>query len=148
VLTGVNVLGREWDVHALIGSALLVIVGSQVVQFGVFGRAYAAYYLDEHDVLFDRLRARLRLEHGLIAGAIILFGGLAICAVVTGIWIDRGFGALSEEKLAVAGATLVILGIQIVFGSFFLSVLGLRRRPRGSDELPAAFGDPARDQSQ
>jgi glycosyltransferase involved in cell wall biosynthesis len=148
VLTGVNVLGREWDVHALIGSALLVIVGSQVVQFGVFGRAYAAYYLDEHDVLFDRLRARLRLEHGLIAGAIVLLGGLAICAVVTGIWIDRGFGALSEEKLAVAGATLVILGIQIVFGSFFLSVLGLRRRPRGSDELPAAFGDPARDQSQ
>jgi glycosyltransferase involved in cell wall biosynthesis len=148
VLTGVNVLGREWDVHALIGSALLVIVGSQVVQFGVFGRAYAAYYLDEHDVLFDRLRSRLRLEHGLIAGAIVLFGGLAICAVVAGIWIDRGFGALSEEKLAVAGATLVILGIQIVFGSFFLSVLGLRRRPRGSDELPAAFGDPARDQSQ
>jgi glycosyltransferase involved in cell wall biosynthesis len=139
VLTGANFLGREWDLHTLIGSAMLVIVGSQVVQFGVFGRAYAAYYLDEHDRLFDRLRGRLRLEHGLIAGGLVLLAGLAICAVVAGIWIDRGFGELREQKLAVAGLTLVVLGIQMVFGSFFLSVLGLRRRPRGSDEL---IGDP------
>jgi glycosyltransferase involved in cell wall biosynthesis len=135
VLTGANFLGRDWDLHTLIGSAMLVIVGSQVVQFGVFGRAYAAYYLDEHDRLFDRLRDRLRLEHGLVAGGIVLLGGLAICVVITAIWIERGFGELREQKLAVAGLTLVVLGIQIVFGSFFLSVLGLRRRPSQSDEL-------------
>jgi glycosyltransferase involved in cell wall biosynthesis len=133
VLTGVNFLGREWDLHTLIGSSLLVIVGSQVVQFGVFGRAYAAYYLDEHDRLFDRLRDRLRLEHGLLAGGLVLLGGLAVCAVIAGIWIDRGFGELREQKLAVAGLTLVVLGIQIIFGAFFLSLLGLRRRSRESD---------------
>ena len=49
-------------------------------------------------------------------------------------WIDRGFGELREEKLAIAGLILVVLGIQLVFGSFFLSVLGLHRRPRPSDE--------------
>jgi glycosyltransferase involved in cell wall biosynthesis len=135
VLTGVSILGREWDIHTLIASALLVIVGSQVIQFGVFGRAYAAYYLGEHDRLFDRLRERLRLEHGLLAGALLLLAGLAICAVIAGIWIDRGFGDLREQKLAVAGLTLLVLGIQIVFGSFFLSVLGLRRRvPREAAE--------------
>ncbi len=43
-------------------------------------------------------------------------------------WISRGFGALSEERLAVLAATLIIVGIQIFFSSFLLSILGLRRR--------------------
>jgi glycosyltransferase involved in cell wall biosynthesis len=141
VLTGVNFLGREWDMHTLIGSSLLVIVGSQVLQFAVFGRAYAAYYLDEHDRLFDRLRARFRLEHGLIAGGIVLLAGMVVCAVIAGIWIDRGFGELREQKLAVAGLTLVVLGIQIVFGAFFLSLLGLRRRPGGSGSALSSHSD-------
>ena len=134
VVSGLNVLGREWDLHALIGGALLAIVGAQVIQFGGFGRAYAAYYLGEHDPLFDRLRDRLRLEHGLIAGGGVLAAGSVMCAVVVIRWIDRGFGELREEKLAIAGLVLVVLGIQLVFGSFFLSVLGLHRRPRPSDE--------------
>ena len=51
-----------------------------------------------------------------------------MAAVIVGIWIDRGFGQLSEERLAVLAATLVIVGIQIFFTSFLLSILGLRRR--------------------
>ena len=43
-------------------------------------------------------------------------------------WVDRGFGALSEERLAVAAATLITVGLQVVFSSFLLSILGLRRR--------------------
>ena len=44
------------------------------------------------------------------------------------IWFDRGFGQLSEERLAVLAATLIIIGLQIFFSSFLLSILGLRRR--------------------
>jgi glycosyltransferase involved in cell wall biosynthesis len=135
VVTEVGFLGREWDLHALIGAALLAIVGAQVLQIGMFGRAYAAYYLGEHDRLFDSLRARLRLEHGLTAGFVVLLAGLVLCAVLAAIWIDRGFGELREEKLAVIGATLVVLGMQIIFGSFFLSILGLHRRAGEHDEL-------------
>ena len=42
-------------------------------------------------------------------------------------WVDRGFGELCEERLAVLAATLVIIGIQVFFSSFLLSILGLRR---------------------
>ena len=49
-------------------------------------------------------------------------------AVIVGIWIDRGFGALSEERLAVLAAALIIVGIQIFFSSFLISIIGLRRR--------------------
>jgi hypothetical protein len=134
VLTGADFLGRVWDVHALIAASLTTIVGTQVIQIGAFARAYASYYLNEHDPLFDRLRDRLRLEHGLIAGGLVLLAGLVMCVVIAITWLDRGFGELTEQKLAVVGMTLVVVGIQIAFGSFFLSVLGLSRRPAPSDE--------------
>jgi hypothetical protein len=74
------------------------------------------------------MRARFRLEHGLLLGGAVTFGGVAIAAVIVGIWVNRGFGALSEERLAVLAAALIIVGIQIFFSSFLLSIIGLRRR--------------------
>ena len=55
--------------------------------------------------------------------------GLIVAAAIVGVWIDRGFGQLSEERLAVLAVTLIVVGIQIFFSSFLLSILGLRRRP-------------------
>jgi hypothetical protein len=80
------------------------------------------------DPWFDRMRARFRLEHGLLLGAGILVVGVLVGGVVVTTWIDRGFGSLQEERLAVVAATLTIVGIQIFFSSFLLSILGLRRR--------------------
>jgi hypothetical protein len=74
------------------------------------------------------MRARFRLEHGLMFGGAVTMAGLTIAAVIVGIWVDRGFGQLSEERLAVLAATLLVVGIQIFFSSFLLSILGLRRR--------------------
>jgi hypothetical protein len=84
--------------------------------------------MGEQDPWFDRMRARFNLEHGLLLGGAVTLGGVAVGAVIVGIWVDRGFGALSEERLAVLAAALVIVGIQIFFSSFLLSIIGLRRR--------------------
>ncbi len=128
VLTQIDVFGREWDLHSMVAGALLMIVGTQVLALGLCAHAYGTYFMGERDPWFDRMRSRFRLEHGLMLGGTILLGGLAIAAVIVGIWIDRGFGELSEERLAVFAATLIIVGIQIFFSSFLLSILGLRRR--------------------
>ena len=53
---------------------------------------------------------------------------LVLGGVILGVWINRGFGELREEKWAVLAAALIIVGIQIFFSSFLLSILGLRRR--------------------
>ena len=128
VLTQIDVLGREWDIHAIIGGGLLMVVGTQVVALGLCAHAYGTYFMAERDPWFDRMRARFRLEHGLFLGAGILLAGLVLGGVVVATWIDRGFGSLGEERLAVVGATLVMVGIQVFFSSFLLSILGLRRR--------------------
>jgi glycosyltransferase involved in cell wall biosynthesis len=128
VLLQVEIFGREWDLHAMVGGALLMIVGTQVVALGLCAHAYGTYFMGEKDPWFDRMRARFRLEHGLVVGGAVALAGVGIAAAIVGIWIDRGFGALSEERLAVLAAALVIVGIQIFFSSFLISIIGLRRR--------------------
>ncbi|MCP9489076.1 MAG: glycosyltransferase family 2 protein [Solirubrobacteraceae bacterium MAG38_C4-C5] len=128
-LAQIPVFGREWQLHSMVGGALFMIVGTQVLALGLCAHAYGTYFMGEKDAWFDRMRARLRLEHGLLLGGAVIAVGLAMAAVIVAVWIDRGFGALSEERLAIMAATLLIVGIQIFFSSFLLSILGLRRRP-------------------
>jgi len=123
-----SLFGHQWNIHATIASALLTVVGAQIVALAVSARAFAVYVLDERP---DRLLAwgqtRLRLEHGLAVGALVSLCGFVIDAVIVGIWINRGFGELSEERLLAFGSVLIILGLQTIFSSFFISILGLAR---------------------
>ena len=135
VLAGVSIFGREWGLHAQIAGALLMIVGTQVVALGLCAHAYGTYFMGEKDAWFDRMRARFRLEHGLLLGGSVAFAGFVLATIIVVTWVDRGFGQLSDEKLAVFGATLIIIGIQVFFSSFLLSILGLRRRSSHDRDL-------------
>jgi glycosyltransferase involved in cell wall biosynthesis len=126
--SGLDFFGRAWGLHALIGGALLMIVGTQVLALGLCAHAYATYFMGETDPWFDRMRARFRLEHGLLLGGAFLLIGLVMGVVILVTWIAHGFGSLSDERAAVVSASLMIVGIQIFFSSFLLSILGLRRR--------------------
>jgi glycosyltransferase involved in cell wall biosynthesis len=127
VLSQVNVFGREWQLHTMIAGSLLMIVGTQVVALGLCAHAYGTYFMNEKDPWFDRMRSKYHLEHGLALGGITFLVGLLLGAYVIGEWIAAGAGELSEERLAVFGATVMIVGVQVFFASFLLSILGLRR---------------------
>jgi glycosyltransferase involved in cell wall biosynthesis len=129
-LAHVNVFGREWQLHSMIGGSLLMIVGTQVAALGLCAHAYGMYFMGDKDPWFERMRARFRLEHGLFAGGAVFVAGLAFAAVIVVRWAERGFGNLSEERLAVLAAALMIVGLQVFFSSFLLSILGLRRNNR------------------
>lgn len=127
VLLELDLFGRNWHLHSMIVASMLMIVGTQVVALGLCAHAYAAYFMGDDDPWFDRMRRRFGLEHGLLLGGAIMVAGLVIAGVIAAVWADRGFGELSEERLAIVAATLLIVGIQIFFSSFLLSILGLRR---------------------
>jgi glycosyltransferase involved in cell wall biosynthesis len=129
VMAHLDIFGRQWDLHTMVAGCLLVIVGVQVVALGLCAHAYGTYFMGEKDPWFDRMRARFRLEHGLMLGGAVLMAGMVLSAVIVGIWINRGFGQLAEERLVLLAATLIIVGLQIFFSSFLLSILGLRRTP-------------------
>jgi glycosyltransferase involved in cell wall biosynthesis len=122
-----EIFGRQWQLHTTVGGSMLMIVGVQVVALGLCAHAYGSYFMGEKDPWFDRMRARFRLEHGLMLGAAAVVLGFVTGCVILGIWINSGFGSLSEERLAILATTLVVIGLQTVFSSFLLSILGLRR---------------------
>src|SRR5215208_2828576 len=128
VLFDIHIFGRTWELHTMVLGSLLTIVGTQVIALGLCAHAYGIYFMQEREAWFERARDRFRLEHGLLAGGVLTIAGLATASVIVARWIDRGLGALAEEQLAVFATTLIVVGIQIFFSSFLLSILGLRRR--------------------
>jgi glycosyltransferase involved in cell wall biosynthesis len=119
----VDVFGRSWQIHTMLVFIALTLTGAQVIQLGVLARTYARVAIGERDPLLERLGRSLRLEHGLVVG-----GGLALIAVV-GLgaigfeWAASGFGTLGRVYETALLVTILGLGIQIVFGSFFLALL-------------------------
>jgi glycosyltransferase involved in cell wall biosynthesis len=138
----IELFGVHWYIHAMIIGSTATLVGAQIVQLGVFARTYAVLYLDEPDDFMERAWSKLRLEHGLLAGGAVLVAGLALLGTIFGKWAAGGFGALHQEHPALLGLTLIGLGVQILFGSFFLSVLGLRKHLRFGDGPPPIVVEP------
>jgi glycosyltransferase involved in cell wall biosynthesis len=129
VLANISAFGRQWDIHAMIAGSLMLIIGVQIIALGLCALAYGIYFMGEKDDWFTRQRSRFRLEHGLLLGGIAILAGVVTGGILLGIWIDRGFGYLSEQRLAVAAATLITVGTEVFFTSFLLSIIGLRRPP-------------------
>jgi glycosyltransferase involved in cell wall biosynthesis len=122
----VDIFGRTWEIHTMLACIAATLVGAQVVQLGLFARTYALVHLNEHDPLIDRLHSRMRLEHGLVVGFGLILAGLVIVGIIFGEWAAGGFGRLGHAHATALGFTLFGLGVQVVLGSFFLSLLTMR----------------------
>jgi hypothetical protein len=122
----VDVFGRTWQIHTMLAFVALTLIGAQVVQLGVFARTYALIHFGEHDALLEPLRRRIRLEHGLLFGLALMLAGVGVLIAVFLRWAHAGFGSLGDEYPTALGVTLFGLGVQVVFGSFFIGLLTMR----------------------
>lgn len=128
VLTGTELFGREWDLHAMIAGSMMAIAGSQIITLGLSAKAYGVYHLGEHDKLHDKYDGKIRMEHGLLLGAAVTAIGFLLTAIIVINWFGSDFGTLSEQNLLVFAMTLVVLGFQTIFTSFFMSIVGMHGR--------------------
>ena len=108
----------SWVVPTAIVASFAAVLGAQVAQLGVMARTYAVIYLEEKEPVLERAWRRFRLEHGLAAGAATVLVGAVIA-------LYSHFNGPPDTVLGLLGVTLVVLGVQAIFASFFLSVLGL-----------------------
>jgi glycosyltransferase involved in cell wall biosynthesis len=119
------------DVNTLVYSAGAIVCGFQAVAFAVLAKVYAINArLLPHDPRIGRLTSMASVEAGMAAGLVLVLAGLAASTYAVGVWGRASFGALSPEsslRIVAPAVTALILGVQLVFASFFLGVLALRR---------------------
>ena len=126
-----HVAGFGLGVNTLVYSGAAMVCGAQAVIFAIFTKIVAINArLLPPDTRLQRFTSLVSVEFGMIVGLVLLLAGLAGGAYAVGIWKLAAFGALDPEvtlRVVAPSSTAMIVGLQVIFSSFFLGVLGLRR---------------------
>jgi hypothetical protein len=131
-IPGLTVNMVTFDAHTLLFASLAILCGYQSILFAIFTKTFAiSEGLLPEDRHLRRFFAVVNLERGLIMAATALLIGLALLLDAVHHWRLSGFGHLDYAytmRLVVPGVTLTALGFQTILSSFFVSILGMRRR--------------------
>jgi glycosyltransferase involved in cell wall biosynthesis len=124
--------GVTLDVHTFLYAAMAIVIGYQTVIFAVFTKVFAITEgLLPEDPRLNTLFRYIRLETGIVAGSMLFVAGLALSVYAFSSWSSASFGPLDPSvtlRLVIPAATLIMIGLQTILSSFFLSILGLKRR--------------------
>lgn len=122
----VTIGGQTFDIHMMVFSALVTILGTQTLWLGVAIKTYAKQRgFTESDRVMKLIWSLFTLERGVIAGSVIaLIGigafGILVVARLQGIPFE-GTGYL---RIGVVSLVLTLVGVQAIFHSFFLCMIG------------------------
>jgi glycosyltransferase involved in cell wall biosynthesis len=116
------------DVHTMIFGVIFTLLGVQILSIGAFAKVFSyAERFDRGNVSLKRVLTHVTLESGLLLGGALFAVGFAGCAWVVWKWIASGFGPLEAVRQVLFWSMWLFVGVQIVFASFFLSMLGISR---------------------
>jgi len=123
--------GVHFDIHTMLLGMALVLLGAYLVFTGLFVKVFThTENLNVHSSCFVRLISRLKLEHGLAAAAVLIAVGLWGDLRFLLAWRESGFGNVDVPtgmRMAIVYTTMLVVGIELLFASFFLSMLGIDR---------------------
>jgi len=132
VMPGLRIGHVGFDAHTLLFASLAMICGYQSILFALFTKFFAiSEGLLPADPRMTRLFRIVNLERGVLFGAATTAFGLLLLAGAINLWRAAGFGSLDYSRTmrwVIPGVTLTVLGFQTMLSSFFLSILGMRRR--------------------
>ncbi|MEM9295706.1 MAG: glycosyltransferase family 2 protein [Planctomycetota bacterium] len=133
VFSGVAIGPARFDAHTLVVSSLLALCGMHALWTALAAKTFAVREgLAPPHAGIERLFRWLKLERALVASAVVGLAGVGLIAVAAGRWAQAGFGALdygATMRLVVPGATMALAAFQSAMSSFFVSLLGMSRRP-------------------
>lgn len=131
-MPGLTINGVTFDAHTLLFASLAILCGYQSVLFAILSKTFAVSEgLMPEDPRLSQFFKVMYLERGLILSGLGLLVGLGLLLAAVQQWKFAGFGQLDYSKtmrLVVPGATLTALSFQTILSSFFVSILGMRRR--------------------
>jgi hypothetical protein len=131
-MPGMTLRGVTFDAHTLLFASLAILCGYQSLVFAILTKTFAiSEGLLPEDPRMNRFFELVNLERGLIISLLTFLAGLGLLIVAINHWRLASFGPLDYAhtmRLVVPGATLTALGFQTILSSFFVSILGMRRR--------------------
>jgi glycosyltransferase involved in cell wall biosynthesis len=130
LLSGPHIVsGHFVDYHFMFIASLLTIVGFQVLLTGFYAKAYAfTHRFAPDDRMIQRFYRYFSLEEWILAGLIIFLIGLGIDAGIFATWVEHNFRNLFAVREALLSLTLMVIGLQLVFSSFLLSILNINSK--------------------
>jgi len=129
LLPGPRWLGQVcFDVHTMFFGVLFTLLGMQVLTFGLLAKLFSyTEQFDHSNPGVTRWLRTLPLETGLLAGTALSIVGLVGDVAIFWKWKQGGFGPFSEMRWVLFWSMLFFIGVQIVFSSFLMSMLGISR---------------------
>jgi len=118
-----QVFGMNFDFHFMFVASAMAILGVQLIVLGLAAKAFARAELHVSDKWLAFLDRWFTLERGLLLGAGVLAAGLGVNGWILADWLGAGRGTLFAVRPALVGLTLLVVGAQLMFGSFFISVV-------------------------
>jgi glycosyltransferase involved in cell wall biosynthesis len=116
------------DIHSMIFGVIFTLLGAQIICIGFFAKVFSyAERFDRNPISLKRLLSRIKLEHGLLLGALLALVGFVGDAWVFADWARSDFGPLNQVRAVLFWSLWFFLGVQLIFSSFFLSMLGISR---------------------
>jgi glycosyltransferase involved in cell wall biosynthesis len=124
----------NFDIHTLLLAGFACLIGFQLVVFAVFTKVFAMERgFHPPSSRYYRLFDYVKLETGLAVGGLMFAAGAIGVVVAVLSWGAVGFGNLDPRltmREIIPAAVLLTLGVQTVFASFFLSILGMEKPDR------------------
>jgi len=117
-----------FDVHTMLFGMVFALIGVQIIFIGLFAKVFS--YSERFDVQQHSLESwlkRISFEDGLVSGALLALVGVAGNIRIFWEWAASGFGPLAEIRGVIFWSLWFFLGVQVIFSSFFLSMLGISR---------------------
>jgi glycosyltransferase involved in cell wall biosynthesis len=131
-LPGLTVRGITFDAHTLLFASLFVLCGYQSILFAIFAKTFAVNEgLLPENANLKKFYEWVNLEKGLAATLLAMVVGGSLLLMAINQWRLAHFGPLNYAvtmRLVVPGASLIALGFQTGLSSFFISILGMRRK--------------------
>jgi glycosyltransferase involved in cell wall biosynthesis len=120
------------DIHTLLYAIMAILIGFQMVAFSIFTKVFAiTEKLMPEDARLNWLFRYFRLETGLVIGGVLMATGVSLASYSLFLWDAHNFGAMDPVRLVRLVASTIVLftmGVEICLASFFLSILGLKRK--------------------
>jgi len=123
-----EIFGFTFYIHPMFLSSILIIAGYQLIIFSIFAKTYSITHLDEKNLFFEKLYKYITIERASLIGIFIILLGLTIFTTIFYKWTSSNFGELNEIKNSIIALTLITIGVQTIFSSFMLSILGIKEK--------------------